>query len=373
MQSLSTPPQILALAQAGAFFCFSVSGGKDGNVAAIAGNAFLDSLGHPRERRLLIHAHLGDIEWEDSLQICRELAVRLGLPLHEVQNPNHDMVGCWRRRWDLSLARYARLEVITLVAPWSSAELRFCTDRQKTVPITRKLVALAGRDAAIVSVIGIRGDESRRRARQPVYAADANLDRPSRSLEGHVWRPIHAWTVEEVWDAHRESGFRRHEAYELFGSTRVSCSFCVMSSMGDLQAAVRHPGNVKAYRRVVDLEVESAFSFQSGRWLGDTCPQALEPGVSECLQAAKRTRAVRQAAEATVPRDLLYEKGWPTFVPTLAQCGRLAEVRATVCGLHRINSPYLTAESIRARYIELLALKATKESGKKAKARPVEA
>lgn len=68
----------------GAPVCFGVSGGKDSSAAALSTMRYLDQVGH-QGPRLLIHSHLGRVEWEASLPMCKTLAQALGLELVVVQ------------------------------------------------------------------------------------------------------------------------------------------------------------------------------------------------------------------------------------------------------------------------------------------------
>ena len=367
MTPIAVPSEIARLAREGAWFAYSLSGGKDGNIAAIATDAYLDSVGHPRERRVIVHADLGIIEWQDSHVMCEEVAGRLDLPLMVVKNKRYDMIGCWERRWELAVERYRTLETVTLVGPWSSSSQRFCTSRMKQETISAALVALAGKNATIVSVIGIRGQESLRRSLQPVYESDKALFRKKRGLVGFAYRPIHGWTLEDVWQAHDEAGLRRHEAYTEYDATRVSCAYCVLARESDLRAGTRNPANIPAYRRTVDLEIVSAFSFQSARWLGDMAPAALTPEQRDGLAIGKARRAARVKLESQLPKELLYVKGWPRFVPDADQCRLIAEMRQGVCALYGFDFPYTTPDAIQARYTALYEAKAAKDAEKASK------
>ncbi len=70
MQSLQVPPEIAAALAANAAVGISASGGKDSAAVAIATIAYLDKIGH-KGPRLLIHADLGRIEWQDSITTCQ--------------------------------------------------------------------------------------------------------------------------------------------------------------------------------------------------------------------------------------------------------------------------------------------------------------
>ena len=108
--AIALPPEIETLVREGAYF--AVSGGKDGNIAAVVTNDELDRLGHPRERRIAVHSDLGIIEWLDSGRMCVEVADHMGVPLMVVRHKTHDMIGRWRQRFQLSLQRYADLRIL---------------------------------------------------------------------------------------------------------------------------------------------------------------------------------------------------------------------------------------------------------------------
>ncbi|NJL42120.1 MAG: hypothetical protein HC899_39925 [Leptolyngbyaceae cyanobacterium SM1_4_3] len=55
--------------------------------------------------------------------------------------------------------------------------------------------------------------------------------------------------------------------------------------MRDLRNGARQ--NPEVYREYVQLEVESGYAFQPGRWLGDIAPELLPPDLQTAFQAAK--------------------------------------------------------------------------------------
>uniref|UniRef100_A0A9E8CNK8 Uncharacterized protein n=1 Tax=Bosea sp. NBC_00436 TaxID=2969620 RepID=A0A9E8CNK8_9HYPH len=72
--------------------------------------------------------------------------------------------------------------------------------------------------------------------------------------------------------------------------------------------------------------------------------------------------AVRRiAAERRISRPMLYVQGWPTRMLSDAEAELLAEVRAEISGLLRLNARFLDREGIHGRYAELLAIKQKEE------------
>src|SRR4051794_2359728 len=89
----------------------------------------------------------------------------------------------------------------------------------------------------ILSASGIRRQESPNRAKAPVAKPQPKLASLSRRTQGLDWHPILDWTAHDVFGYLEERGFALHEAYTVYGSSRVSCCFCVLSSQRDLAAA----------------------------------------------------------------------------------------------------------------------------------------
>jgi hypothetical protein len=82
----------------------------------------------------------------------------------------------WRQRWENNKQRYARLECVRVIMPWSSAGARFCTSELKTAIACRALAKrFVGRP--ILSVTGIRRAESAARSKAPVCTPQQRLVR----------------------------------------------------------------------------------------------------------------------------------------------------------------------------------------------------
>ena len=131
VSSFDDAPQVHRLAQQGAWIAYSISGGKDSSAAIAATMPLLDAMGHPREKRFLVHADLGRSEWQSTGPHVEALATHFNLPLHVVKHTTHDMVSRWERRGELGRERWAKGETTNLIGPWSSASLRFCTAELK--------------------------------------------------------------------------------------------------------------------------------------------------------------------------------------------------------------------------------------------------
>ncbi len=354
---VATTPTVDTLLRAHAPVALGVSGGKDSSAMSLVVNSYLDEIGHAGPR-ILIHSDLGRVEWRESLPWCQKLADRLGLELVVVRRAAGDLLDRWRVRWQNNVTRYANLETVCLVLPWSTPSMLFCRSELKAAIICRELVQrFPGRE--ILSPTGIRREESSTRACAPISAPQLRLTSKTQKTSGHDWHPIADWTLSEVLAYHRLRSFPLHPGYTR-GMTRISCAFCVMGSAGDLAVSATCPENQDIYREQVDLEILSSFAFQSGKWLGDVAPHLLSEQQQRGLTEAKRRAALREAAEARVPKHLKYSKGWPTVMPTLAEARLLAEIRCTVADTLDLSIQYRDAESIRGRYAELMMLQQAK-------------
>ncbi|MDA5627821.1 MULTISPECIES: phosphoadenosine phosphosulfate reductase family protein [Agrobacterium] len=330
-----------------------VSGGKDSQAAALATFQYLESAGHSGPR-ILIHADLGSVEWNDSFRICQELADYLQCDLVMVRRKAGGLMERWESRWLSSKTRYEMLSTVTLVPCWSTPAMRFCTSEQKTHVIMAELKRRF-KGQKILNVTGVRREESATRARMSVADSDA-------AGQVWTWRPIIDLTVGQVFAMIDASGLHPHPAYRIFGMGRVSCRFCIMSSMPDMLAASAQPESHDLFRQMVQLEIDSSFAFQGARWLGDVAPQLLSPEMAKGLAFAKNRAALRKDIEARITKPMLYVKGWPTRMLTNDEADILANVRNEVTQLYGFQSRHLTIDGIHERYAALLEEKAAKEA-----------
>ncbi|MFA1677210.1 phosphoadenosine phosphosulfate reductase family protein [Rhizobium mongolense] len=346
MQTIATTPNIDMLIASGSPVAIGVSGGKDSQASALATFSHLDRIGHTGPR-LLIHADLGSVEWDDSHRICHELACHLGVELQTVRRKSGGLMERWEARWLSSVERYQSLSTVTLVPCWSTPAMRFCTSELKTHVI---IAALKRRFPAqrIINVTGVRRAESAARAKATIASADAG---------GRIWtwRPIVDWSEAEVFATIDRSGLLPHPAYRQFCMSRVSCRFCIMSSLADLAAAAAQPEAHHLYRRMVALEARSTFAFQGSRWLGDVAPHLLDEEGRAALARGKAAAVARVAAETRITKPMLYVKGWPQRMLSNEEADLLAHVRQEVSHSLGFACRFLDRESIHARYAELIA------------------
>ena len=358
LPGIAIPDEIETALTLNAPVAIGVSGGKDSTIAAHQTVLYLRNRGYTGTI-LLIHSDLGRVEWKDSLPVCERLAEQLGIELVVLRRKAGDMMDRWLKRWENNCLRYQKLECVRLILPWSTPSMRFCTSELKTHVISSYLKKrFPGQ--TILNVTGVRAQESTERAKKPVSSPMKALTAKTKGTTGYEWNPILGWTLDQVWQAHHQFGLPIHEAYTRYGSTRVSCAFCIMARQSDLRAAADCVDNVALYREMVRLESTSTFGFQSGGWLGDVAPHLLSPAERKALYEAKERAERRIQLEKQIPRHMLYKKGWPTQMPTFAEAALLARIRREVGELIGIRVDFTTPETIQQRYSELLALKRKK-------------
>lgn len=350
-RNVALTPEVAALLTTDAVVAIGVSGGKDSVACALAAARHLDAIGHTGPR-ILVHSDLGRVEWKDSGPACERLAAHLGWELLTLHRQAGDMLTRWEKRWSNNVERYRELSCVRLILPWSTPSMRFCTSEMKASLINS---ALNKRFPThnIVNCTGVRRQESSARSKMPVSAPLAPLSTKGRTSV--TWNAIIEWTVDEVFTEIAAAGLALHEAYTVYGASRVSCAYCIMGSLDDLRAAASCADNHDVYREMVRLEAESTFAFQGQRWLADVAPHLLSPELATAVARAKAAAIRRQAIEAEIPAHLLFTSGWPTVRPTADEAELLASVRRRVAQAVGIEVGYTSAAEVMRRYDELLA------------------
>lgn len=327
--TIAITPEVLGLARAGAWFVFSVSGGKDSGAALHAGCAWLDAVGHPRDRRVALHADLGRAEWPETLGVVRDVAAHVGVRC-ETTSQEHDLVWRFEDRWRRCLLRYAALETISLPTPWSSSSSLFCRSEQKSSRLSRYKAALPG-DLPVVGVTGLRRAESHRRSQIAACGPDNDMIARNRR-QGLLWNPIADWTTEQVFAYHADNGIPLHPAYAR-SSSRLSCAFCVLGSRNDIAVSLASGSNDETYQAYVSLEMRSAFSFQPAAWLADL--RGPVPIDRQDVAAAKAVADERRRHQATLPPSLLKARTVRNIAREDAMA--LARVRRAIGDLYGIT------------------------------------
>lgn len=226
----------------------NTSAGKDSQAMLTHLVTMADAQGVSRDKFLAVHADLGRVEWEGTLELAREQAEFYGLRFTAVSRPQGDL-----------------LEQIEARGMFPSSAARYCTSDQKTGQVARVLTAEVkamdlGRPARILNCLGIRAQESPARAKKVALGPDAKATNGKRIVTR--WLPIFDWSEDQVWSTIQESGVRHHPAYDA-GMPRLSCVFCVLAGDRELILAARlNPGLAQEY---VAVEERIGHTFKNGR------------------------------------------------------------------------------------------------------------
>ncbi|MEJ6003738.1 phosphoadenosine phosphosulfate reductase family protein [Paucibacter soli] len=365
-RKVAVTPEITKMLERNAVVAIGVSGGKDSVAVATSVARYLDEIGHTGPR-LLVHSDLGRVEWQESLPECERLAKHLGWELLTVRRQAGDMLARWQGRWAANVRRYVNLECVKVILPWSTPSMRFCTSELKHAVISS---ALRKRfpDQEIINVTGIRREESANRAKMPISGVDKKLTR--KGAIGMAWNAVIEWSLKDVLQEIADAGLQLHEAYTVYGASRVSCAFCIMSAYADLVASAGAEQNHDVYVQMVELEAISGFGFQGNRWLAEVAPHLLTEELRTRIERAKEGAKRRVEIEASLPKHLHYVKGWPTTMPTPEEAELIAKVRIDIAAVLGLDVKFTTGAEVMERYAELMAIAAVKAAAKKSKSKP---
>lgn len=225
----------------------NTSGGKDSALAAWYVRQLAERLA-VLDRVLLVHATFPE-EWPGTVDLVRRQAVALGLPLDVVSRGESllDYVRR-RRRW-----------------PGPTRQARYCTSDFKRAPIDRVITARTPRQRSrvrpwrVLSVMGIRADESRERAHKRPFQERIREGQISNGVRVvDEWYPLFRLSTSDVWTLIRQLELEMHPAYEQ-GMPRLSCRFCIFAPRDALiRAGHLHRELLEAYA-TVEREIGHSF------------------------------------------------------------------------------------------------------------------
>lgn len=196
------------------------------------------------DRLVIVHADLGRMEWQGTCELAERQAKHYGIRFEVVKRAQNDL-----------------LTHVAARGMWPSNKQRYCTSDHKRGPVATlftKLTREIGsyKRVKILNCMGMRGQESPARAKLTPFKADERNTNGKRVVD--VWLPIHAWTVDEVWQRIHASGVEFHYAYRL-GMPRLSCVFCIFSPVSALMLAGKHNPELLAEYVTVEKQINHTF------------------------------------------------------------------------------------------------------------------
>jgi 3'-phosphoadenosine 5'-phosphosulfate sulfotransferase (PAPS reductase)/FAD synthetase len=146
-----------------------------------------------------------------------------------------------------------------------STKARFCTQFLKIEPTEAFMERLIYEGYSVVSVSGVRANESADRKGLPEW------DYAGYRIAYIQWRPIIRWTIEDVLAIHAKYDFPLNPLYAA-GAQRVGCYPCIMSRKSEIRTiALRFPERIDMIR-----EAEQRFEKEQGRY-GSFFPRTAIP------------------------------------------------------------------------------------------------
>jgi len=205
------------------------SGGKDSQAMYL----FLKNL-VPADRMVVIHANLPGVEWPGVIE-----------HIEGTTESHHD--------FHVVQAKKTFFEMVDHRGMFPSPSYRQCTSDLKRGPIAKKIRNLVkkGGFTKVLNCMGLRAQESSARAKKEVFKFSKRNSTKTR--EWFEWLPIHDWTEEAVFSFIHSAGQTAHWAYSK-GMSRLSCVFCIMSSVKDIRTAAKLMPEVA--QRYIDKEKE---------------------------------------------------------------------------------------------------------------------
>mgnify|MGYP003111093525 CR=1 FL=1 len=215
----------------------SVSGGKDSTAMAL----HLKELGHDYK------CTFADTGWEDPQTydyIREQLPKALG-PIKwvrqeiELEGEREELA----QKYEARLGFYSPMVRLCLKKSIFPSRLRrWCTTELKVKPLKQYMWSF---DDYMVNAVGIRAEESVRRAQMPMFEWSA-------SMKMDVWRPLLDWKLQDVIDIHKRHGIKPNPKY-LQGAERVGCWPCVFARKAEVRRLGEDDVRVGILR---DLEVD---------------------------------------------------------------------------------------------------------------------
>lgn len=207
---------------AGRKLIVSVSGGKDSAATCL----YMRELG-------LEHVRVfADTGWEHPATY-----EYLRGPLTETLGPIHEV------RAAMTFA-----EMVVKKGTFPSRLMRFCTSILKIEPLAKFVKSF---DEEVINVVGIRAEESAKRAEMPEWEH-------SEAFDCDVWRPIIRWTEADVIAIHKRHGLAPNPLY-LRGASRVGCWPCIHARKDEIRLiADTDPARIEKIRDIEKLVGDAA-------------------------------------------------------------------------------------------------------------------
>ena len=165
-------------------------------------------------------------------------------------------------------------------------------------------------------ITGERAQESSARAKYKTFETDRADSRDGRSAR-HVdrWRPIHAWTEEDVWEIIERYKVRVHPAYYL-GWGRVSCAACIFGSAHQFASLAKvNPGQVakvSAYEKDFGMTIKRKKSIPELLATGTPYPSMKQEDIDDSQSESYDRKIIMADGEWMLPAGAYGEACGPS-------------------------------------------------------------
>lgn len=230
----------------------SISGGKDSHAMLFLVKEIAERQGCT-DKLIAMYADTG-MEWHNAESHVRKICETAKVSL-EVVYPVRPMFEQIKHRGQrlLDLNKQRREGQKNNGVMFPSPHCRFCTRNQKVEPMDKLCRQYSG---TLLKVTGERWAESKARS---TYAEFVKVDRISaHHRQVYGWRPMLAFTTEDVFAVIRNSGVERHMAYDA-GCDRLGCAGCIFSSDRELKIEMENNPHILA--ELNELERKSGFTM----------------------------------------------------------------------------------------------------------------
>jgi 3'-phosphoadenosine 5'-phosphosulfate sulfotransferase (PAPS reductase)/FAD synthetase len=191
----------------------------------------------PRERLVVIHAHLPEVEWDGVIE-------------HIENTIDHEFFVVQAKKTFFQMVEHRKM--------FPSPSTRQCTSDLKRGPIQKKIINLSNTRGfnKVLNCMGLRAEESPARSKKESFSKVQSLSNSKR--DWYEWLPVHSLLKGHVFGLIEEHGQQPHWAYAA-GMTRLSCVVCIMSSHEDIKTAKRLAPEI--YNRFAEMERKINFTM----------------------------------------------------------------------------------------------------------------
>ena len=168
---------------------------------------------------------------------------------------------------------------------------RFCTEELKVFPLRDYLAA---RTVETINAVGIRAEESAKRALMTEWEW-------SKGLDSETWRPLIAWKFEDVRAIHQRHGLAPNPLY-LRGAERVGCWPCIFAR----KAEIKHISETDPDRIALIEQLEAELTERAGadrRWFHGKTSRSSLVGIREVAEWSTTDRGGKQHVLFDPPDD----------------------------------------------------------------------